>query len=519
MTPSNAANESVDIGALCSSKLSGCAVILAEDERRELSADIAGDAPAVPAAIVRPATHDQVTNLVRLAAEHGIALFPKGGGWSYTSGFAPTTPRAVLVDMTLVKGIALDRDTGTVTAGAGVTWGELYDHLDAEGLRVPSFGPLSGLAATVGGLAAQNGGFFGAAAHGLIGDGSVTGARVVDGLGGTRDLSIDDRVDGGRAPQPLVGDCGAFGIKTAVTFAVMQRPSATRCGSFAFPDAASALAVLSQLCGREGVGEAFVFDPGTHANMAETGFSLKEASAIAGDLIAADGTIGERMRGLVRTAAAGPAFMRSLRWSLHVTLDGGHAAALAVEAEAMANAAGGRVIPDTIPRVLRARPFRSVKALLGPVGELWLPCHGVIAAHDVVALMARLQQAIVDIQTEMTLHQIRIAVMAVAVGKSVIVEPQFFWLDALQPIHRRLATPHQVATYAMRPPRAAARAAVHRLRRTVIESLDSAGAHHIQIGRTYAGHSGVNRQTVARWRAIKEDFDPENIMNPGVLGL
>ena len=499
----------------------GLAVSTGEAECALHSADIAGPAPMPASAILRPDSEDQVAAIVCLARSEGVALFPRGGGWSYTGGFAPGRAPAALVDMAGLQGITIDHSAGTVEAGAGVTWAELHDTLDSAGLRAASFGPLSGIGATVGGGAAQNGGFFGAAGHGAFGDGSIVGSTMVDGTGALVTASASDRSDGIAAPQPLVGDCGAFGLRTRVVLRTIARPDTTRFASFGFDHGAPALAMLAGLAGLPGLGEAYLFDPGTHTNLARSGFSVLESAAIAGDLLQAGGGLLGRIGGLLRTARAGKAFVADLAWSLHVSLDGTAAetAETLAEITSRAGTAGGEVIPDIIPRVTRARPFRRIKALLGPEGEMWLPLHGVFPAADASAAMARITAALADEADAMRRHGIRHVLLAVLMGRRVVIEPQLFWPDRLSDVHRRLVQPEQLAAYGARPADPAARAAAHALRKRLTAVLDTAGAGHFQIGRSYAAHPGVSEAARAHWAALKRQMDPDGIINPGVLGL
>lgn len=46
-------------------------------------------AAALPAAVLLPATHDEVLDVLRLCAEHGLAAVPFGGGTSVVGGLAP----------------------------------------------------------------------------------------------------------------------------------------------------------------------------------------------------------------------------------------------------------------------------------------------------------------------------------------------------------------------------------------------------------------------------------------------
>jgi D-lactate dehydrogenase (cytochrome) len=490
-------------------------------DRAVLSSDIANMAATPAAAILRPAHEDDVATLVRVARSNGVALYPRGGGWSYTNGYRPGDAPAALVDCTALQGIAIDREAKTVTVGAGTRWTEMHDALAAAGLRATSFGPLSGFGATIGGSAAQNGGFFGAATHGAMGDGGIIGGRMITGVGVALEMTLSDRVDGLIAPQPLVGDCGAFGIRTQVTLRVIDTPATTRFASFNFPHGADAFAILAQFTGFPTLGEAYVFDPGTHANLSRSGFSVIESAGLAADLLGGTGGILGRLGGLLRTARAGKAFVADLAWSLHLSFDGTEAETRAalLEATRLALAAGGEIVPDVIPRVTRARPFRRIKALLGPDGEAWLPVHGVFAPADIHAALAGVQAELANSAPEMQAHDIRCVLLGVLMGTRLILEPQLFWPDALTPALARMVTAEQAETHGANPAHPKARAAAHALRRRLIDVLDAHGATHFQIGRSYAAHPGVPAAAIQSWRDLKRRHDPDAIMNPGVLGI
>ena len=485
------------------------------------SADISGPAPAPAAAVLRPADLVSVQRLVSVAREAGIALFPRGGGWSYTAGYRPDGTRSAIVDTSLLQSITIDHAAGTVEAGAGVTWSALYDTLAAAGLRACSFGPLSGSGATLGGSAAQNGGFFGNAVHGALGDGTICGGTMVTGTGELYRLGPDDRVDGLDAPQPLAGDSGAFGIRVSVVLRTMPTPAVTTSASFDFATGEAAIGALVGLAGLPHLGEAYVFDPGTHANLARSGFSVIESAELAGDLLKGQGGLLARLGSLVRTARVGKAFVADLAWSLHVTFDGTQAEVEAAGATvtAQAIAAGGEIIPNVIPRVTRARPFRRIKALLGPSGEAWLPLHGVFPVSGGLAALAAAQHELAESADIMRAHGITSVLLASLLGKRMIVEPQIFWPDALGPAVRRMALPQQISEYGTRPDNQPARDAAHGLRKRLTSALDSAGATHFQIGRSYAAHPGVPAATRKAWAELKHRFDPDRIINPGALGL
>jgi D-lactate dehydrogenase (cytochrome) len=511
----------MSIAGLFREQVQGLQVSEDAARRATLSGDLYRPASSPASVLLCPVDAEQTIALVRIARREGVALYPRGGGLSYTGGFTPAERPTALVDMGGLGGIAIDAERGTVSAGAGLSWAALHEALAATGRRAASFGPLSGIGATLGGGAAQNGGFFGAAGHGAYGDGGIVGATLIDGAGEQRMLSLQDRVDGLTAPQPLVGDCGAFGLRTEIVLRTIALPPVTRFASFGFETGAQAFSVLAGLAGLPTLGEAYVFDPGTHANLARSGFSVIESATLASDLLRGGGGLLGRIGGLLKTARAGKTFVADLAWSLHVSLDGSAAETEPVLAEIALRCgrAGGEPIPDIIPRVTRARPFRRIKAVLGPDGESWLPLHGVFAPADAAPALARVAATLDAAREPMHRHGIQVVTLGVLMGGRVIVEPQLFWRDGLTDVQRHLALPDQVQAHGDRPANLEARAAAHALRTGLLETLDSAGAGHFQIGRSYAAHPGVPESAQAAWRALKARFDPDRIMNPGVLGL
>jgi FAD/FMN-containing dehydrogenase len=52
----------------------------------------------LPLAVVRPASTADVAQVVQLAIRNGVAVVPRGGGASYTEGYAPAEPGSLLLD-------------------------------------------------------------------------------------------------------------------------------------------------------------------------------------------------------------------------------------------------------------------------------------------------------------------------------------------------------------------------------------------------------------------------------------
>jgi D-lactate dehydrogenase (cytochrome) len=506
--------------------------VLAEGElltdpeaRADYSHDIAGG-EAVAAAVVRPASTERLANAVSAAAGLGYALVPRGGGYSYSAGTVPARQRSVVVDTSaLDKVLEIDGANRLVRVQAGCTWATLLEALAPHGLRTPFFGPLSGIASTVGGALSQRATFFGSAMHGFS-DKSVVGQVIV--LADGRILRTGIGHDGRPHPQAggpdlgalFLGDCGAFGIKAEATLRLIRQPGAEVFASFAYPDMATLLAAQAALCGGAGIGECFGFDRQAHLNLAEGGFELLEGAEIVADVLRQAGSAAERLGRVAELFRAGRRQVADLQCSLHLCVEGEdeqHARARLARAAQLALAAGGEAMPDTIPRVTRSRPFRPIKALLGPDGERWLPVHGVFRLADVAAAQAALAAALAGHQAALAEHGMKVSLLTVSSGDAILLEPQLFWPDGLHRFHRAHVSAAQLRRYGGRPERPETRAFAHGLRRELGAVLHRAGAEHLQIGRHYPYEQDLDPVRRALMRALKQSLDPGGLMAPGAL--
>src|SRR5579872_3086437 len=190
--------------------LGNAAVITDPAELVLAAADILPDADAVlPAFIVRPRNTDETAKAIRLLAEDGMAVVPRGAGLSYTGGVVPQSPGAV-IDTTAMTDVTVVADDLYAIVGAGCTWQTLADRLKPFGLRTVVSAPISGSHSTIGGAASQSvtnsEGFIGVTV--VLADGSVLRAGGWTTPGGVPFL----RHYGPDLTGLFLGDCGAFGV-------------------------------------------------------------------------------------------------------------------------------------------------------------------------------------------------------------------------------------------------------------------------------------------------------------------
>lgn len=171
---------------------------------------------AAPLCVVRPTSTQEVREIVRACARHGVPIVPRGSGTGL-SGAAIPLPGAVLVvfdEMDAVKEVDVANQVAVVEPG--VTLRALDEALAGTGLRYPVYpGELSG---SIGGNVNTNAGGMRAVRHGVtrhhvlglevvLADGAVlrTGGKVLKSSSGY-DLT-----------QLLVGSEGTLALVTEAT--------------------------------------------------------------------------------------------------------------------------------------------------------------------------------------------------------------------------------------------------------------------------------------------------------------
>ena len=191
------------------------------------------------AVVVRPASTDEVADVVRACGEHRIGITPLGGNTGLSGGTAavPARPTIALSLERLDRIVSVDPARWTITAQAGVA----IERIQAEAAAVDrQFAPDWGArgTATVGGAIATDAGGTNVLRYGNMRD-HVLGIEVVlpDGRvwDGRRALRKDS--SGYDLKQLVIGAEGTLGI---VTSAVLRLVPAT-------PHHVSALAALASL--------------------------------------------------------------------------------------------------------------------------------------------------------------------------------------------------------------------------------------------------------------------------------
>lgn len=483
--------------------------------------DVYSSGPA-PLAVLRPASVEDMARGIAAATAAGIAIIPRGGGMSYTGGYLSPHDRCLLIDTAALDAIvAIDSVDMTVTVEAGCSWDKLYRALKPLGLRVPAWGTLSGIHATVGGGMSQNGIFWGARNGPVASSALSFDVVLADG----RIISTGSQFFRPYGPDItglFAADCGALGVKARVTLKLAHEAAAFAYGSFAFDDHASFFAGMSEITRHGLASENFGFDPYLQAQRMKRESLTKDAKSLL-TMMKAQGSAWKAIKEGASVIAAGRSFLDGVPFSLHTIAEGRQQAAVdadMAEIGAIVRGVGGRAIDNSIPKILRANPFPPVNSMVGPDGERWVPVHGFLPHSRLVDAWEAIQALYAAHAAEMERLGVNAGAMLAAVsGQACLVEPVFFWPDALNPLHRAAVEPGHLARLKGFPADADARALVGALRAAIIGIFTERQATHLQIARTYPLAQGIDPAAWDMVRALKAAVDPQGLMNPGSLGL
>ncbi len=204
---------------------------------------------AAPDAVVSPATHDEVLELLAVCVEHDIAVVPFGGGTSVVGGVAPETGgRPAVVSLALDRMadlIAVDEVSLTATVQPGMTGPILERLLEARGLMWGHL-PQSWERATIGGYVATRSAGQASTGYGRS-DESVEAVTVATPQGTIRLGRAPSTAAGPDLRQLFIGSEGVLGIVTEVKLRVRRQPHHRHYEGVIFPDFARGTAAFRAL--------------------------------------------------------------------------------------------------------------------------------------------------------------------------------------------------------------------------------------------------------------------------------
>jgi len=469
--------------ALTRQAIGADAVITDADTRAYHSQDVFATGPTV-AAVIRPTTVADLASAIKILTTAGIAVFPRGGGYSYTDAYLPTGPNGVSLDMSgLNETLEINTEDMFVTVQAGCTWEALDNALAPHGVRAEFWGPLSGFKATVGGGMSQGAASLGSSKDGISAE-AVLGMEIVTAEGtvfATGSAAQDGKSPFFRNYGPdltglFCGDAGALGIKATITLRLQKRAKFTQGLSFGFDTFEAAHKAMSAIAASNRATEVFGF---TRRAM-EGAIASKGLWEDLKIMFAVGRTSGGPIAGLfqvLKMALAGRRWSTNSECFVHCAVEADNPTELKGHMQTVRDAVGsaGRDIPNTMPTVMRATPFMPY------------PVVGIIFG---------------TLSTNGFLY-----------------EPVLYWPDQPDIFHERNTPEELLAPMRENAPSERGRILAKEMFEEMVTIMHEHSGVHLQIGKAYPYTRDRSDMTIALVRQIKDLTDPRGLINPGALGL
>ena len=503
-------------------------VITDENELTYYGQDVFSEANK-PLAVIRPGNKKELAETVGMVTEHDIAILPRGGGMSYTSGYL-SNRQSVMVDMCRMTDIIeINLEDMYVTVEAGCRWVDLYEALKDKNVKTPMWGTLSGLKASIGGGASQNSVFFGSGQNGAMSD-SIIGMEVVTsdgkivttGSGAIENGTPFFRHFGPDLTGLFTGDTGALGVKATLTLKLVPDRPEKRFVSFNFDDHSGMLKAIADVARENLASECFGFDPFLQQQRMKRESLAKDIKTL-GKVIGSEKGFTSKLKSAAEVVIAGRDYMKETSFSFHAVVS----EMTDVQADKhlnrireIANLHGGIEVANSIPKIIHAHPFVPLNNMIGPEGERWVPVHCLVPHSKAIDLFEAIEDYFASKQEVMEKYKIEAGHLILNIGNSAtLLEPVFFWPDELMEFHHRNVEEDVLERISGFEADEAAREVVVELRDGLLDVFADYGATHFQVGRTYRYSKNIKPETLDLITGIKNVIDPKGLMNPGSLGL
>jgi len=205
-----------------------------------------GDLPALPSAVISPASAAQIQAIVRCAGEYRVPITPFGGGSGVLGGAIPLNGSVVLNLQGMSRFLDLDELSLVAEFEAGIMGANLELELNHRGYSAGNV-PQSFFCSTLGGwISTRAAGQF-STKYGKIED-MVLGMEVVLPDGNLLNIKPVPRRSVGPSLKDLfLGGEGTLGIVTRATISVHPLPGLTVKQSFILPSIEKAVDVVRQI--------------------------------------------------------------------------------------------------------------------------------------------------------------------------------------------------------------------------------------------------------------------------------
>ncbi|MDD1777197.1 MAG: FAD-binding oxidoreductase [Candidatus Helarchaeota archaeon] len=215
-------------------KIVGAAYVATDKETCYVySRDCSIEKGYVPDVVIRPNTTEEVSQVLKLANEQKVPIYPRGAAASLVLMGVPLQANSIVMDLTRMNRIVeIDEESMSVTVETGITWGELETALKEKGWYTGFIGPGPGLSTTIGGAISVVSVYYGSAKYGTAADILLglevvlpTGEIIRTGSAALKKARRHTRYGiGFDASGLFCGDQGILGVKTQATLKLFPLP-------------------------------------------------------------------------------------------------------------------------------------------------------------------------------------------------------------------------------------------------------------------------------------------------------
>ena len=435
----------------------------------------AGDFPDAVDGVLFPESEGDVIEVLDFARRSGAVVVPYGGGSSVVGGIGPVPrseyPLVLALDTARLAGVAdVDLHNQTARLGAGLLGPALEDALRPHGLTLRHF-PQSFEFSTLGGwIATRSGGHFAVGTTHI--EDFVASVTLVAPSGVLRTRPLPASGAGPALERLLAGSEGAFGVITEATMKLAPRPRYRGSASVVFASLTEALGGLAALVRSR-------LNP-SNCRVLDENESLRSG-------------LGAQVRMLLAFESPNVPVEGLLALGLALLADHGGRREEEEEAAGVRSLAGERWRSSFI----RAPYFADAIIGMGLVVETFETAVGYTGFE-------RLDQEVRSSIARVVARRDARAMVSCRVTHA--------YSDGLAPYYTVIATPGSA------PPVSFWRELKEAVTRAFVDG-GGAVTHHHGVGRYHraAFEETIGEQGKEALGALRRHFDPEAIMNPGVL--
>ena len=461
--------------------------------------------PQYPFCILRPNSIDQLSYIVQIASAYKIPLVVRGAGTTSSGGLSLDVSNFVMIDMRLLDQIEeINEKDMYVTVQAGCTWEKVYKELKIIGFRPTCCGFGDGLLGTIGGSASDNNLLAGYQTHGMFSN-NILSMDIVLSNGSileTGSAAADGRVPFLRDYGPdltglFIGDAGALGIKARVSFKIARESKVNKFLSFSFKrieDLVSAQVELAR----------------SNINLEHWGIDTFNNSKLFGQNIEISRTKNEKKiflaSSISQDLAPGVRSFSHSHFFLNIMIGGNNVDEVRNTSSLVIQICNPFILSEVENNLgyyfenLSFGPLRNDKSKDAFDYVATNSLFPLSRAEEIAAITDEYFIRHCDIIKN---NNISYSYLTSASKNSFFIEPRLWW----RVYENDKKNNKRILNIALE------------LSRDLSVLWDTFGALHFQIGRFYNFENQLSTAARSSLELVKSVFDPNYIMNPGVLGL